>query len=92
MARSINIKAGSMKGFNNLVRKLEKALPEVAEDTVKTSCMAIEADAKTFCPVKTGRLRDSINTKIENGGDDVTGIVSTDVEYALITYGAYKIG
>lgn len=82
MARSINIKAGSMKGFNNLIKKLEKALPEVAEDTVKASCMAIEADAKHIVHVDTGRLRDSISTRIENNGDEITGVVYTDVEYA----------
>lgn len=92
MGRMIQIKASSMNGFNNLINKLKRAIPEVAEDTVKTSVMKIEADARENCPVDTGRLRDSINSRIEQQGDDITGIVSTDVEYAgYVEYGTSKM-
>lgn len=92
MARTLTIKAGSMKGFNNIVRKLQKAVPAAAEETVKASCLAMEATAKEKCPVDTGRLRDSINTRIEKEDGDITGIVSTDVEYAgYVEHGTSKM-
>lgn len=83
MARMLTIKATNMKSLDKLIRKLEKAIPEAAKETVQTACVAMEADSKTYCPVDTGRLRDSINTRIEDNDDNITGIVSTDVEYAL---------
>lgn len=93
MARTLNIKCSNLKNLNKFMTKLEKALPEVSKETVQTATMAMEATAKEKCPVRTGRLRDSINSRIEEkGNDEITGIVSTDVEYAsYVEYGTSKM-
>lgn len=41
-----------------------------------------EASAKRRCPVDTGRLRSSINHRVEQEGDNIVGIIGTNVEYA----------
>lgn len=38
--------------------------------------------AKQLCPVDTGRLRASISWRMERDGDQVVGVVGTNVEYA----------
>lgn len=92
MARTITIKIKSMEGLNRFTNKLKKAIPEAAEETVKTACLSIEKDAKSIVPVDTGALRDSINTKIEKNGDDITGIVSTNQYYAgYVEHGTSKM-
>lgn len=53
-------------------------LPEAIRKALEQSCLIVEGDAKTRCPVDSGQLRQSINYKVE----DRTGQVSTNVEYA----------
>lgn len=48
-----------------------------------------ERYAKERCPVDTGRLRASITSRIEDEGEQVVGVIGTDVEYAVhVEYGA----
>jgi phage gpG-like protein len=39
--------------------------------------------ARLYCPVDTGNLRASLTTAIRTQGNTVTGLVGSDVEYAL---------
>jgi len=55
-------------------------------DTSLDSKLAKSADivseyAKGICPVKTGRLRDSIHT--EKGSEELQYLIGSDVEYSL---------
>lgn len=64
-----------------LTRKQKKKLQE---KLLKTG-LKIEKEAKIRCPVDTGRLRASINTKMV---DDFTVRIGTNVEYAqAVEYG-----
>ena len=53
-------------------------LPDAIRKALEQSCLIVEGDAKTKCPVDSGQLRQSINHKVE----DNAGWVSTNVEYA----------
>lgn len=53
-------------------------LPDAIRRALEQSCLIVEGDAKTKCPVDSGQLRQSINHKVE----DNAGWVSTNVEYA----------
>ena len=66
------------KQLMELVNKLEKA----AETTVKEGCTSIQAQAKELCPVVTGELRDSINTKYEDRSFEHEGYVYAGAPYA----------
>lgn len=46
----------------------------------------IETAAKTHCPVDTGRLRSSINWRLEFYGGVLTAIIGTNVEYAIYVH------
>jgi len=66
------------KQLMELVNKLEKA----AETTVKEGCERIEAQAKELCPVVTGNLRDSINTRYNDKSFEYEGYVYAGAPYA----------
>ena len=46
------------------------------------ACLAVEADAKTNCPVDMGILRASINHDVKFDASSIVGTVGTNVEYA----------
>lgn len=53
--------------------------------------LIVERQAKEDCPVDTGRLRSSIASKVETAGEDITGIIGTNVDYAShVEYGTSK--
>lgn len=45
-----------------------------------------ETAAKARCPVDTGRLRGSINWRIEIDGKGLVAIIGTNVEYAIYVH------
>lgn len=68
---------------------LEKQLMELindindsTKDIVEDGCELIEQQAKDLCPVVTGKLRDSIDTKYEFGGNIYNGYVYSPLDYA----------
>lgn len=74
----MSLNFSTAKSTNNLPRlstQIEKALSQL----IRKTGFSIEARAKTLCPVDTGRLRNSITTRID-GPLKVT--VGTNVEYA----------
>jgi HK97 gp10 family phage protein len=46
------------------------------------ACALVEGDAKKNAPKGNGELRRSIESRVEQNGDDLVGIVSTPLEYA----------
>lgn len=46
----------------------------------------VESAAKARCPVKTGRLRSSINWRIEHDQKGLVAIVGTNVSYAVYVH------
>lgn len=46
------------------------------------ACALVERSAIQKAPKDTGALRRSITSKVETGGEDITGIVYTPLEYA----------
>lgn len=55
------------------------------EKGVGISAKKIQAEAKTLCPVKTGNLRNNINTSVRWRGNMCIGTISADAEYAPYT-------
>lgn len=76
--------------IENLIKKLTEKGDDVTEavagDVIATT-YAIEADAKRSCPVKTGRLRASITSKVDK--KTLSGVVGTNVNYAgIVEFGS----
>ncbi len=61
--------------------RLKEIFSQLKQGMVK-ACLLVERDAKINAPVDTGRLRSSITNRIEIEGDQLVGIVGTNVEYA----------
>jgi len=45
---------------------------------------AVETEAKSLAPVRTGKLRDSITHRLERDGDELAAIVGSPVPYASV--------
>ena len=76
--------------IESLIKKLTEKGDDVTEavagDVVATT-YDIEADAKRSCPVKTGRLRASITSKVDK--KTLSGVVGTNVNYAgIVEFGS----
>ena len=71
-------------GANAVIDKLDK-LKDIRgyEAALKKSCALVERTAKQKAKKgKTGDLRNSITSKVENEGDELRGVVYTPLEYA----------
>lgn len=86
----------AIDGLEELMSKLESMQGnslEALKKGVGRACARIQADAKSNCPVDTGRLRASITTNVQTDGDTVIGIVGTNVEYApYVEFGTGQAG
>ena len=60
----------------------KKALRSAVVDGLRAFGTQAEDVARSTVPVDTGRLRDSIRSEVEDGGDSVTMALSADTEYA----------
>lgn len=65
----------------NRMPDVRRRAPEQAKLAVRKATFDVEARAKMVVPVDTGNLKNSIRSDFENDG--FTGIVSTNVEYAI---------
>lgn len=76
-------------GMEKILADLEKiAKAESIENAVEKSCALVEASAKKKAPKGTGALRRSIESKVDNNGSDIEGLVFTNLEYApYVEYG-----
>jgi HK97 gp10 family phage protein len=73
--------------FNQMAAELEKAGPRVGaavSQQVRKTAKAVEASAKAGVPVKSGALRDSIDTKIFGTGNSkrTTAVVRAGTDHA----------
>ena len=64
-----------------------------AHNAVERACIAVEGRAQELCPVRTGRLKNSITHSIAAGGPEgVVGHVGSNVEYAIfVELGTYRM-
>lgn len=67
------------RGMENVVRDLHGA-PVLA--TMQKLTLMVQRDAKQLSPVDTGRLRASIIPEVRGVGNDVIGVVGSNVIYA----------
>ena len=66
--------------------KLQEELERIqtrAVDAMKQAMYMVQADTQQLCPVKTGNLKRSYQSGVEQDGDIITGWVGSDVEYAV---------
>lgn len=72
-------------GVSDLVDKLDRiAAGEKIKQNINDACLMVERTAKENCPVRTGELRSSIASNV----DDFTGEVGTPLQYAVyVEYG-----
>lgn len=69
------------------VKELEKALDELKsakeyEKALQKGCLIIERAAKEKAPKGNGDLRNSIKHRIDAEGDELVGVIYTNLEYA----------
>lgn len=65
------------------LEELIKEFPDKIEECVKNAAFEIEREAKeNITSESTGTLRRSITTTVEQDGEDITAVVSTNVSYA----------
>ena len=62
--------------------KLVNNINDSAKDIVEDGCDLVKAEAKQLCPVVTGALRDSIDTKYVFSGHVYDGCVYSPLDYA----------
>lgn len=76
-----------MKGIEKAIQvlsKLERQLPGKIEEKLREVALTVEATAKNLAPVRTGRLRDSIQAEVR----EKKIVLKSDVEYAgFVEYG-----
>ncbi len=71
---SVEIKSYKAERLKEISAQLKQGMTK--------ACLLVERDAKINAPHKTGRLRSSITNRLEIEGDQLIGIVGTNVEYA----------
>lgn len=72
------------RASGNIVKRSSLAIRKTAHD--------IEADAKRFCPVDTGNLRNSISTDSVLSGGGLSAEIGPTAEYAAyVEYGTSKM-
>lgn len=65
------------------LKKLLQKLPSATMQVMENATLVVEAEAKEECPVDTGTLRSSITHEVKREGNDISGYVFTNEEYAI---------
>lgn len=74
-----------------MAKTIEELIINRVEKAMGKACALIEKGAKEECPVRTGRLRNSISYEVERDGDTIIGIVKASAPYAqYVEYGTVK--
>lgn len=79
---SLSIELNGISGLLDRAKLLVPRIRAGVQETVATTALLIETDAKVFAPVDTGRLRSSIHADIAPNG--LSAVVATNVSYAPI--------
>lgn len=86
----------AIKGLSGLMRKLDALggnSRQAAKAGVEHAVKLVQGDAKMLCPVDDGRLRNSIQGTTTDDGTRITGVISTNVEYApYVEFGTGPVG
>lgn len=81
-----------MEGYISHRPEREKEINQKLLAGMSKAVLIVERQAKEDCPVDTGRLRASINSRVETENNDIVGIVGTVVEYApFVEFGTSKM-
>lgn len=71
---------------NDASEKLQKELEQIqarALDAMKQAMYMVQADTQQLCPVKTGNLKRSYQSGVDQDGNVITGWVGSNCEYAV---------
>lgn len=68
------------------LKKIAKKMPEVIISGMNKALLNVEGQAKADCPVRTGTLRRSIISKVVTEGENIKGVVGSNVTYALFVH------
>lgn len=67
----IHLDAGAVNRFAAELESSASFAKGLASIAVRRTALAVERDAKAFCPVDTGNLRDSISTTVSGSSAEV---------------------
>lgn len=76
----MSIKIEGMDDLQESLKELKSCIEY--EKALKKGCLIIERAAKQKAPKGNGDLRNSIKHKIEDNGDDLVGVIYTNLLYA----------
>lgn len=78
-----------IEGIEELTDQIESmAQAEAVAKALQTACLMVERSAKEKAPKDTGALRRSIESKVEQQGEEMVGVVFTPLYYApYVEYG-----
>lgn len=69
-------------------RFVQVRITPAVRESVEQACQMIESSAKSYCPVDTGALRDSITSNVEELEKTIRGEVAPHMHYAAyVEYG-----
>lgn len=71
----------TIQGLDKIIAKLDR-MTDGVEAKMLEAAEFVEEVARTKAPKDTGRLKGSIESKVEREGNTITGIVFTPVEYS----------
>lgn len=76
----MSIKIEGLDGVLDAITDM--ADPQELKRALGKACALVEGDAKKNAPKGNGELRRSIESRVEENGGDIVGVVSTPLEYA----------
>ena len=78
-----------MEGLDEVLNNIDNAVDSAKlREAMGTACALVERSAKEKAPKNTGDLRRSIESAVEEDGENIIGVVFTPLEYApYIEYG-----
>ena len=79
----------TIQGADEIIEMLEEMVDaSKLNGAVDKACLLVEGEARRKAPRRTGNLRRSIESKVENNGDEIIGTIFTPLEYApYVEYG-----
>lgn len=79
----------TIQGADEIIEMLEEMIDaSKLNGAVDKACLLVEGEARRKAPRRTGNLRRSIESKVENNGDEIVGTIFTPLEYApYVEYG-----
>lgn len=79
---SFRIKVAGLQEFIARAAQAPALIGQALEQGVQRAALLVEGKAKEKVPVRTGTLRRSITSIVQREGDQVVGVIGTNVRYA----------